>query len=159
MRRVPCLVCALVLSACAAAEPEPRVTATLPVVEKLPPKTIHGVDPPVPHDPTYGDQLAPPPAPAPAWACGETSGIPGMLALRNQMRACYNKSLNTDPTRSGKVVFRLDIDGTGRATRVSVESSSVGDKELERCLASAFERGSYPCITGTVTVPILLSLP
>lgn len=129
------------------------------MIEKLPPKTIYGVDPPVPREVTYGDQLTPAPTPAPTWGCGETSGMNGVLALRAQMRACYSKSLSTDPTRAGKVVFRLDIDATGRATRVSVDSSTVGDKELDRCLAVAFERGSYPCVTGTVTVPIMFAAP
>lgn len=159
MRRVLVFVCAAFASACAAAEPEPRLTASLPVIEKPPPKTIYGVDPPVPREATYGDQLTPPPAPASTWGCGETSGMTSIVALRSQMRACYTKSLNTDPTRSGKVVFRLEIDGAGRATRVSIESSTVGDKELERCLASTFERGSYPCVSGMVTVPVMFAPP
>lgn len=150
-------VCVALASACATTEP--HLTTSLPVIDKPPPKTLYGVDPPVPRGATHGDEPTPPPTPAPARGCGETSGMSGVVALRNQMRACYSHSLNTDPTLTGKIVFRLDIDGTGRATRVSVDSSTLADKDLERCVASAFERGSYPCVTGTVTIPISFAPP
>lgn len=148
----------MALASCAAAAPEPRVTATLPIIEAAPPKTIYGVDPPVPHDDVSSGQASR--SSTPSWTCGEASGMAGFQSLAPLLRACYNRSLQTDPTWSGKLMVRLHVEDTGRASAVSITvASGTANATLESCVKGAVERASYPCVAGDVTVPLMFSQP
>lgn len=155
MRRALLVACVAIVSACAAAEAEPRATATLPVVEKAPPKTIYGVDPPVAAEATYagGDQTLPPVVRASS--CDYSGSATAFHGLVPQLRACYTKSLAADPDRNAKLVVHLRVDGAGRAASVSVDvASGARDATMEACVKAAFERASYPCSAGDVAVPL-----
>ncbi|MCA9640784.1 MAG: AgmX/PglI C-terminal domain-containing protein [Polyangiaceae bacterium] len=81
--------------------------------------------------------------------------------LRAPLRNCYNNSLQTDPSLSGRVVFRMEIDSTGRVTSVAVDeeqtSESLRKSPLTTCLLNVI-RSVNTGRTGQ-TAPLVLSLP
>ncbi|HEX7601250.1 MAG TPA: AgmX/PglI C-terminal domain-containing protein [Polyangiaceae bacterium] len=159
LRRALLVVCIAGMLGCGAAEPRTSATLPPPPVIAEPrnsPKTSYGVDPPIPRDrDDSGDADGGSPG---ARACGESSGMQGFSAPRNAARACYLRSLSSDPNRgSGKVTFRVVLGRNGDPTSVTVASSTLNDAALEACIAGVLRSGHYPCVTGEVTVPFVFA--
>ncbi len=69
----------------------------------------------------------------------------------------YNRALRKDPSLEGKVVFRLTIAPSGKVTAISIVSSELGDKALERKLQARIKMinfGAKPVDAVTLTYPI-----
>lgn len=67
---------------------------------------------------------------------------------RQQIRYCYNQALTRDARRSGKLVVRFTIGERGYVVSAQVVRSSVGDPELERCVASRVRTWKFPVPRG-----------
>lgn len=78
----------------------------------------------------------------------------------NEVSYCYQKALQKDPTRAGRVVLRFKIDPSGQVTRSAVQSSTLGSPEVEACVAGAARRWIFPKPRGggavLVSYPVLL---
>lgn len=62
-----------------------------------------------------------------------------------QISNCYRKGLNASKGDfSGRVLSRWVISGAGRVTNAGVESSSLGNSEVERCLVGVIQRMIFP---------------
>jgi outer membrane biosynthesis protein TonB/pSer/pThr/pTyr-binding forkhead associated (FHA) protein len=62
-----------------------------------------------------------------------------------QISNCYRKGLNGASSQfSGRVLSRWVISGAGRVQNAGVESSSLGNSEVERCLVGVIQRMIFP---------------
>lgn len=59
-------------------------------------------------------------------------------------KACYENALKRSPNLQGKVVISFTIDEEGRVSHAEVETDSLGDPEVGRCIASLFKRIRFP---------------
>jgi TonB family protein len=74
----------------------------------------------------------------------------------------YNRALRKNPTLAGKVVVELTIDSNGRVIKVTIVSSELDDKKLERKLALKikkfiFASANVPQITVSYPIDFLPS--
>ncbi|MEQ1876690.1 MAG: AgmX/PglI C-terminal domain-containing protein [Bdellovibrionia bacterium] len=67
-----------------------------------------------------------------------------IVASQSQIKACFDRSLNTDPDLHGKVVLSWDISGPGTASNVRVKESTVGAAQLENCLSRVISNLRFP---------------
>ena len=78
---------------------------------------------------------------------------------RGQIRYCYESQLNRHPTLSGKVAIRFTIASEGNVVTSTVAQSTVGDSELEQCVAGRVRTWQFPRPQGggsaVVTYPFL----
>ncbi len=79
----------------------------------------------------------------------------------DEVRACYNDGLGRDPGLEGRVVTEFKIDGEGRVMGPPRIATSVGDVEVDTCVAGAVEGWRFPKPRGggevLVTYPFVLS--
>jgi TonB family protein len=81
---------------------------------------------------------------------GETSGYPKELIRReikkhiNEVRHCYSKELQAKPELQGRVMINFTIASTGKVVVARVQQTTLGDAEVESCIAQAFYRWSFP---------------
>ncbi|NVB37749.1 TonB family protein [Pseudenhygromyxa sp. WMMC2535] len=79
----------------------------------------------------------------------------------NEVRACYETGLSADPSLTGTVEIRFEIDATGKVTSATVASNDSGDEALGQCVAKAAGTWKFPKPAGggsvTVTYPFKLS--
>lgn len=62
-----------------------------------------------------------------------------------QIRYCYVKELNGSAGKiSGRVLTRFVIAGTGRVSQAGVESSSLGNSNVEKCLTGVLKNIVFP---------------
>lgn len=80
-------------------------------------------------------------------------------ANRNQIRYCYESQLNRFPKLSGKVAIRFMITAQGSVSQSSVAQSTVGNAELEACVAGRVRTWNFPKPKGggivIVTYPFI----
>jgi TonB family protein len=62
----------------------------------------------------------------------------------NEVRHCYNKGLAKDDTLSGKVVVDFTIAATGKVSEAEVDSTTVSDEDVGKCIAKAAKRWKFP---------------
>ncbi len=78
-----------------------------------------------------------------------------------QIRYCYQKELNRDPSLEGKVTIRFVIDRRGHVSRATVDSSSLGNAVVEQCVAGRFMGFTFPEPRGggivIVTYPFIFN--
>jgi TonB family protein len=67
---------------------------------------------------------------------------------RNEIRYCYEKSLVKDPSLGGKVDVKFVISATGSVASAVVAQSTVGDKDVEGCIAKKVRRWVFPAPKG-----------
>jgi hypothetical protein len=109
-------------------------------------------------------------APAVRIATGTTHGALDKDLIRrvvrahiNEVRHCYNQGLSKNPNLAGRVSVQFQIGGTGKvAAAVPVASSStLDDVSVQRCVAQAVKRWSFPKAstggTSMVTYPFVFS--
>lgn len=76
---------------------------------------------------------------------------------KSALYSIYQRALRSDPTLKGKVVLKITIAPSGEVTAASVESSDLGNKELETKIAARvklFNFGAKDVPTITITYPI-----
>lgn len=107
--------------------------------------------------------------PAVRIASGTTTGVLDKDLIRrvvrahiNEVRACYNQGLTRQPNLSGRVVVQFQIAGTGKVVAsVPLASSSLEDVAVQRCVAKAVKRWSFPKAskggTSMVTYPFVFT--
>ena len=61
-----------------------------------------------------------------------------------QFEHCYNLALRKNQDAYGKVEIKWYIEERGRATKASVKSNSVGDREMGQCLARVITGLTFP---------------
>lgn len=59
-------------------------------------------------------------------------------------KACYENALKRSPNLQGKVAITFTIDEEGRVTEASVESDTLGDPDVGRCITGIFKRLRFP---------------
>jgi TonB family protein len=62
----------------------------------------------------------------------------------NEVRYCYNQGLVRDPNLSGRVAVQFTIGPTGSVLASVVAESSLGDANVDRCVAKAVKRWAFP---------------
>lgn len=80
-------------------------------------------------------------------ASSEEMSEPGITNVRSEMKlrqtleankgrlySLYNRSLRKNPFLKGKVLFEIEIQPDGSVSKVSIQSSELGDEKLERRL-------------------------
>jgi TonB family protein len=80
-------------------------------------------------------------------------------ANRQQIRYCYESQLNRFPNLNGKVAVKFVISPTGAVSTSSVAQSTVGNAELESCVAGRVRTWMFPKPKGggvvIVTYPFI----
>lgn len=61
-----------------------------------------------------------------------------------QIRNCYERELSGSQKLAGRISTRFVISGTGRVTQAGVESSSMGNANVEKCLTGVLQRIVFP---------------
>jgi TonB family protein len=76
------------------------------------------------------------------------------------IRFCYDRGLQRDPTLEGVVTIGFEIDENGRPSSVFVLGSTVADSTVDRCIARATSGWRFPSPRDggevKVTYPVLL---
>ncbi len=79
---------------------------------------------------------------------------------RNQIRYCYESQLTRHPKLSGKVAIKFVITASGTVASSQVSQSTLGNTELETCIASRVQTWIFPKPKGggvvIVTYPFIL---
>lgn len=70
----------------------------------------------------------------------------------NQVRFCYEQEVAGRPNIVGTITARLTLANNGSVQNAQITQSSTSSPHLDRCIASAAQRWSFPQTTGTVTV-------
>ncbi|MFO7563646.1 MAG: AgmX/PglI C-terminal domain-containing protein [Enhygromyxa sp.] len=109
----------------------------------------------------------PPDAPEPTVESGATT-VTGALdedIIRRiikphlvSVRACYKRGLAEQPELAGRVEIEFTIGATGKVTSSSVKSSTLADDEVSECIATAFERWTFPKARDGGQVKVVHSL-
>lgn len=76
-------------------------------------------------------------------------------ARRDELLFCYEREVNAGhPNLGGKIIAAFVIGGSGRASQLAVNSSSMSNPNVERCVLNVLERIQFPQPTGGVSVSI-----
>lgn len=85
--------------------------------------------------------------------------------LRRRVSAllgCYQRGLKRKPGLRGRVAVKFIISPTGLVQHASLDRSTLGDKQVERCVVETIKGTKFPSCGGggivIVTVPIVLTL-
>ena len=73
---------------------------------------------------------------------------------RADVEMCYSMGLQRNQQLGGKVVLEVEIGDEGHAKTARIVSSTVGDAEVDTCIAELAARWDFPDHPpGTVTIP------
>ncbi len=67
---------------------------------------------------------------------------------RSAARFCYESRLTQNPNLAGKVVTRVTVSSSGRVREAAVIESTLGDRDVERCLERVVSRLIFPACQG-----------
>jgi hypothetical protein len=77
-----------------------------------------------------------------------------------QLRYCYELALIRQPELQGRIALRWSIEPDGSVAGAEVEASTIGDRELLRCIVARVSRWTFPAPLGggevIVRYPVLL---
>ncbi len=62
-----------------------------------------------------------------------------IVALRNQVRACYQQRLEQAPTAEGNYTFRLEVGVSGQVTDVQFQPQGSLGAETDACVRQALQ--------------------
>jgi TonB family protein len=62
----------------------------------------------------------------------------------NEIRFCYEKELQKDPTLGGKVAVQWTIEATGVVGDAALAESTMGNANVEQCILSKVKRWKFP---------------
>jgi hypothetical protein len=71
-----------------------------------------------------------------------------VLAHRGAIQYCFEKELQRVPGLSGKIVLTWRIDGSGKVTSSKVKSTTMGNANVEDCLARQVRGWKFPAPSG-----------
>ncbi|MEZ4338118.1 MAG: AgmX/PglI C-terminal domain-containing protein [Sandaracinaceae bacterium] len=81
----------------------------------------------------------------------------------SQVRFCYEQGLSTNPSIEGRVVVSWTVDSNGVVQNTGIASTSLGNSQVESCIATAVRRWSFPQPEGGMPVgvnyPFVLQAP
>ncbi len=64
---------------------------------------------------------------------------------QNQVRFCYERELQKNPSLEGRVAMQFTIDGTGRVSQAVVQEDTVGNNgAVGRCISQRIRRWRFP---------------
>jgi hypothetical protein len=72
----------------------------------------------------------------------------------SQVRACYEAQLQSNPGLAGQVTMKFAIDGGGDVASAAVERSTLGNAQVEGCIAQRLKTWKFPKPVGGVTVKV-----
>jgi TonB family protein len=72
----------------------------------------------------------------------------------NEVRYCHEASMVINPKSAGKVVLEFRIDARGRVEKTSVQSSSLTERSLEKCLMRKLQGWQFPKPKGGASVSV-----
>jgi TonB family protein len=79
----------------------------------------------------------------------------------SQIRYCYQRELQKDPSLAGKVVIKFTIAGDGKVSSASTKSSTIGNSAVDKCVVSRFYSMTFPKPKGggivIVSYPFIFS--
>ena len=79
----------------------------------------------------------------------------------NEVRHCYNKGLAKDEELAGKVTIDFTIAATGKVSDAEVDTTTLSDEDVGKCIAKAVKRWKFPKPRGggvvVVKYPFVLS--
>ena len=79
-----------------------------------------------------------------------------------QIRFCYQKELNRNPTMAGKVQVRFVIDKQGNVSSAKIQGTSLNSPVVENCICKRFMGFKFPKPTGggivIVTYPFVFNV-
>ncbi|PIU00030.1 MAG: hypothetical protein COT74_06675 [Bdellovibrionales bacterium CG10_big_fil_rev_8_21_14_0_10_45_34] len=67
-----------------------------------------------------------------------------ILQNLRQIKSCYERALNRNPSLFGKVVIRWTIVERGRVGSANVDTSSLNNSEVETCIVNKFRTWRFP---------------
>jgi hypothetical protein len=73
----------------------------------------------------------------------------------NEVRYCYERSLQTRPELNGRVLSRFTVEPTGFVSASTVAASTVPDVAVGQCVATAIRRWQFPSCTGEINYPFV----
>jgi len=73
---------------------------------------------------------------------------------RNEVKFCYEQGLQSRPDLQGRVSMRFMIAPSGAVQVAAVQSSSLGNQQVESCVTSAVRRWTFPQPEGGGTVMV-----
>jgi hypothetical protein len=80
---------------------------------------------------------------------------------RAQIRTCYETKLSSRPDLAGKLVSAWTIDQSGAVTEAHTQESTLGDREVEGCVAAKIRSWRFPIPKGGgevfVTYPFIFT--
>jgi hypothetical protein len=81
----------------------------------------------------------------------------------NEVKFCYERELASRPDLAGRVSIKFIIMGTGAVQMAAVAESTIGNPNVENCIAQAVRRWTFPQPEGggivIVTYPFQLEAP
>jgi TonB family protein len=75
-----------------------------------------------------------------------------LKAYRGQIRYCYESSLMRKPGLAGKVMLQFVVNAEGTVATSMISNSSLGDADVEACLAGRARTWSFPKAKGVSKV-------
>jgi len=67
---------------------------------------------------------------------------------QNEVKYCYERVLVKQPDLAGKVDLKFVIDSAGNVSSSSITKSTIGNAEVEQCVAARAQRWKFPQPTG-----------
>lgn len=81
----------------------------------------------------------------------------------SQVRFCYEQGLTANPSIEGRVVVSWTVDSSGVVQASTISSTTLGNAQVESCIAGAVRRWSFPQPDGGMPVgvnyPFVLQAP
>ncbi|MBL7716228.1 MAG: TonB family protein [Bdellovibrionales bacterium] len=78
-----------------------------------------------------------------------------LLAHKDEFRLCYEKEINAEnPGASGRVGTSFVIGSSGHVTQAGIESSSLKNANVERCILAVIKRIDFPIPRGGGVVQV-----
>lgn len=78
-----------------------------------------------------------------------------LLAHKDEFRLCYEKEINAEhPTLAGRVGTTFMIGSGGRVTEAGIESTTLKNANVERCILNVIKRIDFPIPRGGGTVQV-----
>ena len=78
-----------------------------------------------------------------------------------EVRQCYQQGLNSRPDLQGRVAIRFAVGPSGQVAQAITAQSDIGAHDVERCIAAAVRRWTFPAPPGggivLVTYPFVFS--
>ncbi len=60
------------------------------------------------------------------------------------LQACFEKALRSQPGIGGKMTYTIEINTSGRVTKVSIEDDSVGAAAVTSCTKGKIKNWRFP---------------